>query len=286
MEPDLTPYQAAATLDARAVLVVAPHADDEVFGCGGAIAAHVQHGTPVHVVVLTDGAQAGDAYVRAQESRSAAKVLGYGEPTFWSESDRKLYCTEALINRLVELMRRHGVDLVYAPSPWEVHPDHRQACLLAQEAVVRAEEAVRLAFYEVGVPLRPNTLLDISAHWEAKKAAMRCFGSQLVRQDYARHMEALNIYRTYTLAAQVQAAEAYWVVTAADIACGTVAQQTSAVSPGVLATPTTSSVTLPLVSVLIRSMDPDCLARTLDSVALQTYPRIEVVVVAATGRPC
>lgn len=281
VEPDLTPYQAVETIDAAVVLVIAPHADDEVFGCGGAIAAHVQNGVPVHVVILTDGAQAGEAGIRAQESRSAAAILGYGEPTFWNESDRRFYSTEPLIIRLVELMRVHGVDLVYTPSPWEVHPDHRQACLLAQEAAVRVGWPVRLAFYEVGVPLRPNVLLDISSHRKSKKLAMSCFGSQLARQDYVRHIEALNTYRTYTLPEQVQAAEAYWIVTAADIASGAVEQQVRAVSPGTLAPATASNAALPLVSVLIRSMDPDCLTRTLDSVALQTYPHIEVVVVAA-----
>ena len=117
MEPDLTPYQAIKTIDAAAVLVIAPHADDEVFGCGGAIAAHVQNGVTVHVVILTDGAQAGEANVRARESRSAAAVLGYGEPTFWNEPDRKCYSTESSTIRLVELIRLHSVDLVYCPSP-------------------------------------------------------------------------------------------------------------------------------------------------------------------------
>lgn len=46
-------------------------------------------------------------------------------------------------------------------------------------------------------------------------------------------------------------------------------------------TPTPASASaLPLVSVLIRSMDRDLLAQALDSVALQTYPHIEVVVLA------
>src|SRR5205814_4211958 len=38
-----------------------------------------------------------------------------------------------------------------------------------------------------------------------------------------------------------------------------------------------------LASVVIRSMDPPTLARALDSVALQDYPAIEVVLVAACG---
>jgi hypothetical protein len=40
---------------------------------------------------------------------------------------------------------------------------------------------------------------------------------------------------------------------------------------------------LPLVSVLVRSMDRPTLQRALDSIAAQDYPRIEVVVVAACG---
>jgi hypothetical protein len=39
-----------------------------------------------------------------------------------------------------------------------------------------------------------------------------------------------------------------------------------------------------LASVIIRSMDPPTLHRALDSVALQDYPAIEVVLAAACGR--
>jgi hypothetical protein len=46
----------------------------------------------------------------------------------------------------------------------------------------------------------------------------------------------------------------------------------------------TPSNTQPLVSVLIRSMDRPSLARALDSAAAQTWPNLEIVVVAACGR--
>ena len=75
-ESDLVPYSACAVLPARSVLVLAPHPDDEVFACGGAIMRHVGAGVPVSVLVLTDGALYGDASVRQLESRAAAKVLG------------------------------------------------------------------------------------------------------------------------------------------------------------------------------------------------------------------
>src|SRR5690349_3450589 len=37
------------------VLVLAPHMDDEVIGCGGTVYKHVQHGADVTVVFITDG---------------------------------------------------------------------------------------------------------------------------------------------------------------------------------------------------------------------------------------
>lgn len=278
VEANLIPYQAVTAIPARAALVLAPHPDDETFGCGGAIAAHVGRHEPVRVVVLTDGGGAGEPAQRQQETCLAAQRLGCAEPDFWALPDRGLVYAEALVQRLVEAIRRAGADLVYAPSPYEVHPDHRQACALAMAAVERLGYPLRLAFYEIGVPLRPNLLLDITAQLPAKQAAMQCFASQLARQDYVRHISALNVYRTYTLPAGVEAAEAYWLLDAADLGRGAVAQGLAAVSPG-LAEPAPAA--LPRVSVLIRSMDRPDLARALDSVALQTYPNIEIVVVAA-----
>jgi len=212
-ESDLVPYSAQVCLPARSVLVLAPHPDDEVFGCGGVIRSHVLNGVQVHVVVLTDGALYGDADIREQESIAAAGVLGYGVPEFWQQPDRGLVCSDVLVHRLTAKIAELGADLVYAPSPWEVHPDHRQAYLLAVAAARRCAQPVRLALYEVGSALRPNVLVDISLHAERKTTALLCFASQLKQQDYLVHMNALNQYRTYTLGRNVQLAEAFWLTT-------------------------------------------------------------------------
>lgn len=282
MESDLTPYTAIQSLPAHAVLVLAPHPDDEVFGCGGAVACHVRCGVAVNVVILTDGARgSGDVATRCRESRAAAQVLGYGAPEFWGLPDRGLQYTEALVQRLAVQIESANIDLVYAPSPWEVHPDHRQTALLAAEAVQRVGVPVRLAFYEVGAPLRPNVLVDITTVLPTKEAAIACFASQLAEQDYARKILALNQYRTYTLARETLAAEAFWVCSAQELARALPAGLALTVSPGMLSDVTSLPQRSPLVSILIRSMDRDLLMQALDSVALQTYPAIEVVVVAA-----
>jgi|CXWL01.1.fsa_nt_gi LmbE family N-acetylglucosaminyl deacetylase len=231
LESDLVPYSASLCLPAQAVLVLAPHPDDEVFGCGGAIAQHVRSGQPVCVVVLTDGALYADAQVRRQESLAAAQVLDYGVPEFWSFPDGGLRYCEELVLRLADKIAQCGADLVYAPSPLEYHPDHRQTQMLAVEAVRRSAPNVYLAFYEVGAPLRPNVLLDITTVMETKEAAMRCFVSQLKHQNYLAHIQALNCYRTYTLSAEVKSAEAFWRVSAQEFDQAMQSQHFSRMSP-------------------------------------------------------
>jgi LmbE family N-acetylglucosaminyl deacetylase len=241
LETDLIPYSATTLLDARVALVLAPHPDDEVFGCGGAISSHVHSGVKVHVLVLTDGALYGDAKVREHECIAAALVLGYGVPEFWQQPDRGLVCSEALVHRLVAKIAELGADLVYAPSPWEVHPDHRQAYLLAVAAVRQSGYPVRLALYEVGSAMRPNVLLNISLYADTKAAAMLCFASQLKQQNYLVHVKALNQYRTYTLGSDVKMAEAFWLTTPDELDTYLSSSLQSFISQGTLSKPTAES---------------------------------------------
>lgn len=222
-EVSLIPYKAVRSLPAASVLVLAPHPDDETYGCGGAIIGHVEQGVPVRVITLSDGGgtlegKVREAHVRERrdESREAAHVLGYGQPIFWDIPDRNLVYGEGLILRIMEALA--GADLVYAPSLEELHPDHRAVAMATIEAVRRTGRGIRLALYEVSAPLRPNALIDISAAAPRKAAAMRCFGSQLQGQHYDQQVAALNRFRTYTLPAAVSAAEAFVVVSADELA--------------------------------------------------------------------
>ncbi|HXH03527.1 MAG TPA: glycosyltransferase [Candidatus Competibacteraceae bacterium] len=290
MEQQLIPYQAVTCLGPGPALVLAPHPDDEVFGCGGAIMHHVAAGEAVRVIIVTAGdfgASDSDspAYVRQrrEESRAAAAILGYGEPEFWGLPDRGLLYGEALVQRIVAAARDSGARLIYAPSLQEVHPDHRALAMAAVEAVRRLGGGVALALYEVGVPQWPNRLLDISDCLERKRRAMACFTSQLARQRYDRHIEALNRFRTYTLPGAVEAAEAYRLLEGVSLVADALAPYRSLARRQADRELAVDQFDWPLVSVIVRSRGRDTLAETLDSLALQTYPRIEVVVVDAAG---
>jgi LmbE family N-acetylglucosaminyl deacetylase/SAM-dependent methyltransferase len=287
-EHKLTPYQAHTEIPARSVLVLAPHPDDEALGCGGAISRHVQLGVPVRVAIVTDGAfgmrgtaRADEARRREAESCAAAKVLGYGEPSFWGMADHGVAYGEPLVARIMDAAA--DTDLIYAPSPFEMHPDHRALGMAAMEAVRRLGAGVRLALYEVGVPLKPNLLLDITALAATKQAAVRCYKSQLNVQAYDEQIAALNRFRTYTLPGSVKAAEAFLMVSGEELERDPIAlfrsEHERQRGLGFALAPSD----LPLVSVIVRSVDRPELDDALDSVALQTYPNIEVVVVGASA---
>jgi LmbE family N-acetylglucosaminyl deacetylase len=222
MESFFIPYNATTVLPIGKILVLAPHPDDEVFGCGGAIMQHVAQGNAISVIVVTDGSAAirhSDSNshlkyikIRQQESQQAAQILGYRQLAFWDIADRSLTYNEELLQRLEKIIQEHKITQVYAPSVLEVHPDHYALAMMAVEVVRRCGKNVSLAMYEVGVPLYPNLLLDITPVIKRKQAAINCFNSQLDILDYSDQLQSLNGYRSYTLPATVKAAEAYYII--------------------------------------------------------------------------
>ena len=74
--------------------------------------------------------------------------------------------------------------------------------------------------YEVSAPLRPNCFIDITSVENKKNEAMQCFISQLHHQQYDKHIEALNRYRTYTLPKDINSAEGFERYTSEDLKIG------------------------------------------------------------------
>ena len=290
-ENTFIPYEAVNTIGNGNVLVLAPHPDDEVFGCAGAIMRHRESNDPVHIIIVSDGGYleseeswSREEYIRTrrEESIQAGAVLGY-VPEFWDMQDRQIIYGEKLISRIADILKTLNIDLLYVPSIAEIHPDHRSLGMAAAEAVRRGEKNTTIVFYEVGVPLRPNRLLDITDIMAIKQKAMACFSSQLQQQKYDQQIAALNQFRTYTLPAQVQAAEAYFIMSSAQLKADPLAlylPQTEKMFPGT----DIKANSNPLVTVIIRSMGRfKLLSEALASVALQTYPYIEILVVNAKG---
>ena len=224
-EPELAPYVPLSDWPAKSLLVLAPHPDDEVIACGGLLALAARRQIELHVVIVSDGAKGGDPTAREFESQAAAMVLSQGGPwprlEFWRLPDRELRPDADLRDRIAQIVRATDADWVIAPSPFEVHPDHRAVCRASIEAMASMRPSCpRLMLCEIGQPLIANTLVDITSVLELKRQALRCFVSQLALQAYDEQILGLNRQRSYTLGPQVTAAEAYWFVDPEHLASG------------------------------------------------------------------
>ena len=192
----------------RRVLVVAPHPDDEVIGVGGVLAFHGQRGDAVRIVICSDGAD-GDPgglaqnleSARMEESRRAARALGLGEaPDLVSLGlpDGALGATEAFVPRLREAIEAFDPELVYAPSPQELHPDHR-ATARAVCAALATGRTRRVHFYGINSQVTANLLFDTTPFVEAKQAALECFTSQLAYHDMPKKAQSFDRSRTMNI---------------------------------------------------------------------------------------
>ena len=214
------------------VLVLAPHMDDEVIGCGGTLARHRACGADITVVFLTDGRGSGRApsatahpgaadigAIRKDEAYRALREIGIDQIEFLDAADGGLMEAAArLAGRLRSRLENDRPEIVYLPFFLEEHPDHRAASELLFEAM---KDGASLTFechgYEVWTPLFPNCLVRIDETIEIKKRSLSRYQSQLSESDYMHTAIGLNAYRSNAfLGGTCRFAEAFCALPAAD----------------------------------------------------------------------
>jgi LmbE family N-acetylglucosaminyl deacetylase len=129
----------------RSCLVLAPHPDDETLGCGATIVRKLVAGTPVQIVIATDGRHwppsakvSADAVVeiREEEARRAGAILGLARENiaFLRFEDGRLGDNRGLLrDRLVDILDKTKPEEIFIPSIIDTHPDHRALSKLGRE---------------------------------------------------------------------------------------------------------------------------------------------------------
>lgn len=202
--PDRRPTE-ITEFTADPVLILAPHMDDEVIGCGGAARRHVLAGAKVCVVFMTDGRYGGydpdNTLVarRKDESRRAAHLIGFSELIFLDAPDLALQPTMPILERLGAIIAEKKPRVVYLPALTDAHVDHwntNRALCDALRRLPRNQHPQFIRGYEVWAPLPANRLVDIAPFKDLKKQAIDLFESQTAIDDYAAGILALNQYRS------------------------------------------------------------------------------------------
>jgi len=214
------------------VLVLAPHPDDEVLGCGGTVGRHVAAGDRVDVLVATRGApelypDEAVALVR-DEARQAHRLLGIDQTTFFDFPAPALDTIPRyqIASAIAAVLRERAIHTLYIPHHGDIHSDHfhlYHAALVAARPLPDCPVR-RILVYETisetewAPPLpesgfHPTVFIDISEHLAAKMSAMECYQTQIKPPPSARSLrtiEALARFRGATISRD--AAEAFMLV--------------------------------------------------------------------------
>jgi bacillithiol biosynthesis deacetylase BshB1 len=175
------------------LLVFAPHPDDAEIGMGATIAKHVAEGRRVGICDLTAGelGSNGTPDERRREADAAARVLGVA----WRENlgwpDGGLTESPDLVRSGAAFIRKHRPRAIALPYWDDRHPDHVASSRTLTVAAFRAGlrrfdagtgDAVHrpewLCYYFINDASEPSFVVDVSAHYEKKREALACFGTQ------------------------------------------------------------------------------------------------------------
>ena len=175
------------------ILAIAAHRDDVELTCGGTLIRAADQGHSTAILDLTAGevGTRGSADQRGREADAAARILGVAERRNAGLADAHLANDEASRRVVVEAIRHFVPRVVILPFPVGRHPDHRiaselgrDACFLSGLAKYSADGAPHRPFkilYALSYredPIKPTFMVDISAQFDRKMAAIRCYASQ------------------------------------------------------------------------------------------------------------
>jgi len=169
------------------------HPDDAELLCGGTLARAVDQGHRAGIVDLTRGelGSRGTPELRAKEAAAAAAILGVAERANAGLPDGGVANNDATRRVVVEMIRRFRPRTVILQYITGRHPDHRvgselvrDACFLSglknypgDGAPFRPSKLIyALSFREEAI--KPTFVVDISAQFERKIAAIASFASQ------------------------------------------------------------------------------------------------------------
>lgn len=217
----------------KVILVVAPHADDETLGCGGAILRFVQSGAQIHWLLVTSMAEhfgytAEQVKKRLDETTLVAEKYGFAQVHQLNFRPAALDTMPkgeliAGVSRVVSQIKPEEVFTVYRN---DAHSDHE----VVYDAVMSATKTFRYPFvkrvlaYETisetdfGMKpedggFRPNVFVDISDYLERKLDILEIFESEIGEFPFPRSRIAVEaLARLRGAQSNQMAAEAFMLL--------------------------------------------------------------------------
>lgn len=197
------------------VLIVAAHPDDELLGCGGAVAALVGADHSATSLILGEGGTSRRSDVGnvemvsklAECARRGAMAIGAAPPRFGNLPDQRFDEVALLdiVHRIEDVKEELKPDLVLTHHGNDLNSDHRithlavlAACRPLPGTTLRAVYAFETvsstewAPLSQGQPFRPQIYVDIAATLERKLRALECYPGEMRPFPHPRSIEAVR----------------------------------------------------------------------------------------------
>jgi LmbE family N-acetylglucosaminyl deacetylase len=205
--------------EAKRILCIQPHYDDNDIAAAGILALLKQNGAELIYLTATNDlmgvvdhslSDEAAAAMLKQDQFAAGEIVGVSEQHWLGYPDAGEYDYFALRRDFLKYIRMIKPDFVFTADPWltyEAHRDHIQTGLAASEAVMfagltkiassdpivdsvyKSHDIKGIVFYYTR---EPNYIADISSTWDAKVASVRCYEVQFTSQEMDQLVMALD----------------------------------------------------------------------------------------------
>jgi LmbE family N-acetylglucosaminyl deacetylase len=197
-------------------LVISPHPDDEILGCGGTLLRRASEGAELGWLIVTgmstDAGWSSESVVeRDEEIAKVASLVGFSTIVDLRLSPAHLeeLPMAGLITRFSDVFNEFSPEEVFVAHRSDVHTDHRvvfdaaAACtkwfrnptvrrVLAYETVSETEFGL-----DPNDVFRPNYFVDISDFLESKLRVMAVYQSEMEEFPFPRSPEAIRALATW-----------------------------------------------------------------------------------------
>ena len=201
--------------DAKAILVVAPHPDDDTFGAGGAILKALEGGARVETVYLTNGSNDPEqARLIKRDAERVGGELGLKHHFLECATFGIPVGDEGVNGKLEAILTGLDPDAIFVPFLLDDHDDHRRASQLLMEVLSKRRFECEIWAYQIYSTVIPNVVVDITRQIERKRELMALWQNVQGNRNWAHYTTGINAANCRYLSGRRAAsyAEAFFVV--------------------------------------------------------------------------
>jgi LmbE family N-acetylglucosaminyl deacetylase len=203
------------------VLVLAPHPDDELIGCGGTLCRLRAAGAEAAILLATDGSRLESLrelppprrkMVRHEEARRVAAALG-ARLFLWREEDARLRCSPENVAKLAGVINLVRPTHIFTPFLGDGHADHRALSQILRSTLSSISAQPKILQYEVWGLVPANLYCDITEEAETLEELLLLYERAMQVEDFVHFCESRNLSRALELMGRPGYAEAFFATT-------------------------------------------------------------------------